>query len=160
MDEVAVGQTAEVMLDAYRGETFTGKVVRTSPQVNPQLRVFAVVVELSNSNHRIRPGISGFARLRSMRKTKTVPAAAVIQHAAKSMVFRVENGRARLREVRTGTTLDSGMVAITEGLDRGDEVVVYYSNFYRHWGELTSLDAYLQDNDLVDADWRKWARRD
>lgn len=160
MDEVAVGQPAEVILDSYRGETFRGKVVRTAAQVNPQLRIFPVVVALDNPKHRLHPGISGFARLRGRGKASAVPATAVIQHADKSVVFRVENGRARLREVRTGPVLDGGLVSVTEGLAPGDEVVVYYSNFYRHWGEVTRLDAYLQDNDLVDADWRKWARRE
>jgi HlyD family secretion protein len=160
MDEVFVGQKAEVVLDSFRGESFTGTVIRSSAQVNPQLRVFPVIVELSNPKHRIRPGISGFARLGGRNQAKTVPSAAVIQHGGKAMVFRVEDGRARLREVQTGPAVDGGLVTVTGGLARGDEVVVYFANFYRHWGDVTSLDAYLQDNDLVDVDWRKWARRD
>jgi multidrug efflux pump subunit AcrA (membrane-fusion protein) len=135
-------------------------VLRSSAQVNPQLRVFPVIVELSNPKHRIRPGISGFARLRGRNQAKTVPSAAVIQHGGKAMVFRVEDGRARLREVQTGPAVDGGLVSVTGGLALGDQVVVYSGSFYRHWGEVTRLDAYLQDNDLVDVDWRKWARRD
>jgi cobalt-zinc-cadmium efflux system membrane fusion protein len=160
MTEVYPGQKAEVVLDSFRGETFTGTVIRSSAQLNPQLRIFPVVVELNNPQHRIRPGISGFARLHGRNKTTTVPAAAVIQHGGKAMVFRVEDGRARLREVQTGPVVDGGLVTVTSGVAAGDEVVVYFTNFYRHWGDVTSLDAYLQDDDLVDPDWRKWARRE
>ena len=38
IDEVAVGQKAEVVLDSFPRETFTGTVARILPQVNPQLR--------------------------------------------------------------------------------------------------------------------------
>jgi RND family efflux transporter MFP subunit len=160
MDEVFVGQEAEVVLDSFRGQSFSGTVIRSSAQVNPQLRVFSVIVELNNPQHRIRPGITGFVRLRGRKKAKTVPAAAVIQHGGKAMVFRVEEGRARLRDVQTGPVIDGGRLTVTGGLACGDEVVVYFTNFYRHWGDVASLDAYLQDKDLVDVDWRKWARRE
>jgi multidrug efflux pump subunit AcrA (membrane-fusion protein) len=160
MDDVSVGQEAEVVLDSFPGETFRGRVIRSSAQVSAQLRTFPVIVELSNPQNRIRAGISGFVRLRKHRTVKTVPASAVIQHGGNAMVFRIEEGRARIREVRTGRIQEGGMVEVIDGLDRSDEVVVYFSNFYRHWGEVSRLDAYLQDNDLVDVNWRKWARRD
>lgn len=161
IDEIKIGQPVDIVLDSFRNETFTGKVLRTSAQVNLQLRVLPVIVEVKNPYRRILPGISGYARLRSTKKTLTVPAAAVIQHASKGMVFRVTNGKAELREVKLGSiTTESGAVSIADGLKRGDEVVVYHSSFYRHWGEITRLDAYLKHDDLVDSDWRRWVRRD
>lgn len=160
MDEVAVGQEAEVVLDSFPKETFQGQVIRISPVVNPALRVFPVVVEMRNPGNRIKAGVSGFVRLRVKRQAVAVPAAAVIRHGSKAMVFRVEEGRARLREVQVKHPLDLGMLEVGHGLAPGDEVVIYFSNFYRHWRELTSRDCYLQDNDPVDLDWRKWARRD
>jgi len=160
MDEVAVGQEAEVVLDSFPKETFQGNVIRISPVVNPALRVFPVVVEMKNPGNRIKAGISGFVRIRVKRQAVVVPAAAVIQHGSKAMVFKVEDGRARLREVQVKHPLDVGMLEVGAGLTAGDEVVIYFSNFYRHWRELTSRDCYLQDNDPVDPDWRKWARRD
>ena len=156
-DDVALGQEAEVVLDSFPDEMFRGTVSRISAHVNQQLRVFPVIVKLDNHNFRIRSGVSGFARLRKAKKAKVVPVTALMQLDKKAMVFRVEKGRARLLQVRTGHMVDTSNQEVT-GLDRGDEVVVY-SNFYRHWGNITRLDAYLQDNDAVDADWRKWARR-
>jgi RND family efflux transporter MFP subunit len=160
MGDVFVGQKAEVVLDSFPKETFAGTVVRISPIVNPQLRVFPVVVELPNPDYRIKAGISGFVRVHVTKTATTVPSTAVIQHGTKAMVFRVEDGRARLREVRCKHLAELGALEVTDGLRAGDEVVIYHSNFYRHWGELGKRDCYLQDNDPVDVDWRKWARRE
>lgn len=159
IDEIAVGQKAEVVLDSFPKETFPGRVIRILPRVNPDLRVLPVVVELPNSGNRIKAGVSGFARFRISRSAMTVPAVAVLQHGERAMVFRVEAGRARARELRTGRLLLDGEIEVSEGLAAGEEVVVFH-NFYRHAGHLNQRDCYLQDNDLVDTDWRKWARRD
>jgi RND family efflux transporter MFP subunit len=169
LGEVRPGQQAEVVLDCFPGETFKGKVVRILPKVDTHTRVLPVYIELANprqrlrpgvTRHRLRPGVTGFARLRAVKpKALVLPAAAVLSREGKAVVFRVEAGRARIREVRTGPPVKVGMVEITRGLDPGDEVVLY-SNFYSNAGSLVRDDAYLQDNDRVDANWRRWARRD
>jgi RND family efflux transporter MFP subunit len=160
LEEVALGQKAEIVLDSFPQETFYGTVLRIAPIVNPQLRVFPVVVQVDNPGNRIKAGISGFVRLRAKRRTTVVPSAAVVQHGSKAMVFRVAEGRAQLCEIQTKHLVELGAIEVRQGLTPGDEVVVYFSNFYRHWHELTDRGCYLQDNDTVDTDWRKWARRD
>jgi RND family efflux transporter MFP subunit len=159
LDEVAQGQEVEVVLDSFRKETFAGTVIRISPRVEPQFRVCPVVVEVKNPGNRIKAGVSGYARLKVNKKSLAVPATALIERERRAMVFRVEDGRARIREVVTGHRLDTGLVEVLRGLTSGDEVVVFH-NFYRHAGELTRGDAYLKDDDLVDVDWRKWAGRE
>jgi multidrug efflux pump subunit AcrA (membrane-fusion protein) len=160
LDDVAIGQQADIVLDSFSKESFTGKVIRILPQVKPDLRVMAVIIELTNSGERIKPGISGFVRLRVSRRARTVPALAVVERGGKAIAFRIEDGRARMREVTTGPLLETGIVEVRSGLEPGDEVVVFHSNFYRHGGSLVSRSGYLLDNDLVDVDWRKWARRE
>ena len=51
------------------------------------------------------------------------------------------------------------MREVQSGLAPGDEVVIFH-NFYRHTQALARRDCYLEDNDLVDVNWRKWARRE
>lgn len=160
IDQVAVGQNAEITLDSFPQETFTGKVVRVLPSVNPNLRVLPVIVEMSNTSQRVKAGLSGFVRLRTTRKALTVPAVAVQQQGGKAVVFTVDNGHAHLREVTVGTVLPSGDQEVRQGLKDGEEVVIYQSNFYRHYGQVASRGAFLQDNDPVDTNWKKWARRD
>jgi hypothetical protein len=129
-----------------------------SPQVNTQLRVLPVMIELKNPEGRIKAGVSGFARIRKKKKTLKVPARAVLDHGSKTITFRVENGRARLREIRVGPQVDVGVLEVREGLAKGDQVVLFH-NFYRNAGELTRNEGFLQDNDLVDTDWRRWLGR-
>jgi RND family efflux transporter MFP subunit len=160
LDSLALGQQAEVILDSFPKETFQGTVVRLLPQVRPDLRVLPVMVELANPNGRIRAGVSGFVRLRQARKGTLVPSVAVIEHGQKAAVFRVEDGRAHLCPVTTGRLVEPGVLEVRDGLAAGDEVVVFHSNFYRHGGSLERRQCFLQDNDPVDTDWRRWTRRE
>ena len=68
-------------------------------------------------------------------------------------------GRARLCEIRTGPLVTNGVLEVRQGLAAGDEVVIFH-NFYRDVGKLAANQGYLQDNDPVDTDWRKWTRRE
>jgi RND family efflux transporter MFP subunit len=147
IDDLFVGQKAEIVLDPLPKLKFFGEVIRISPQVNTHLRVLSVTIELPNPNNRIKTGISGFVRLRISKKAQTLPAQAVLQHGSKSMVFRVEDGKARIREVQTGFAADDGKVELRGGVAPGDEIVIFDP-------------MYLNDNVPVDTNWRKWARRE
>jgi multidrug resistance efflux pump len=160
IDELAVGQKARVELDSFPQESFEGVVIRISPQVKPDLRVLPVTVEVRNSNNRIRAGISGFARLHVRKVVKAIPAQAVLRQGAEAAVFCVEEGRARLRLVRVGDPVGDGLLEVRDGLTKGEEVVIYLGNIYKHSGDLTRHDSYLQDNDAVDVNWRRWTRRE
>ena len=148
LDSLNVGQTAEIVLDAFPQETFTGKVVRILPVVSTKTRVLPVIVEVDNPDNRIRAGISGFVRVQGEKSTATVvPSVAVIKNDRKAMVFCVEDSRAKIREVLTGPIHESGQVEILAGLTAGDEVIIY--------GHDT-----VQEDELVNVNWHQWARRE
>lgn len=52
---------SDISLDAYPGETFTGKVSIVYPTVDVNTRTFPVEVTINNPNQRVRPGM--FARV-------------------------------------------------------------------------------------------------
>jgi RND family efflux transporter MFP subunit len=52
---------SDISLDAYPGETFTGKVSIVYPTVDSNTRTFPVEVTINNPNQRVRPGM--FARV-------------------------------------------------------------------------------------------------
>jgi len=145
--EVRQGGTAEVVIDSFPHDVFRGTVISISPQVDPDTRVLSVVVEVPNSDQRIKAGMSGFARFRDEKTALIVPDSAIVELNGKASVFVVEEGRAKLREVRTGALVEIGRRIVDAGLSAKDEVIVY--------GQQT-----LEDNDLVDTDWRKWTRRE
>jgi RND family efflux transporter MFP subunit len=148
LDSLKLGQTAEVALDAYAQESFTGKVIRIAPVVSTKTRVLPVMLEVPNPDNRIKAGISGFVRITSSRPgATTIPSVALIKKQRKAMVVCVEDNRARLREVQTGNFTEAGEIEILGGLGKGDEVVVY------------GQDA-IEEDDLVNVDWKKWTRRE
>ena len=108
-----------------------------------------VTIEVSNPGNRIKAGIAGFVRVKGMKSNVTaVPTVAVIRNKddQKSMVVCVENGRARARQVRTGAVIREGEIEVLDGLNVGDQVVVY--------GQKD-----VQEDDLVNVDWHKWTHR-
>jgi len=148
LDALAIGQTTEVVLDSFPQETYGGQVIRIAPVVVPKTRVLPVIVELANRDQRIKAGITGFVRVWSEQAHgTTVPSLAVIRGENRSMVFCIEEDRARIREVQVGPMTEEGEVRILSGLQSGDQVVIYGQDV-------------LQDNDPVNVNWRQWARRE
>jgi RND family efflux transporter MFP subunit len=146
LDDVYAGQPAEVVLDSFPQETFVGRVIRIAPQADPETRILPVVLEIDNPDNRIRAGLTGFARLKVRRQALVIPKIAVNDQSDRAMVFRVDQGRSKIQEVRLGDATEIGSIEVLAGLEEGDEVVVFGSEF-------------LRDGDAVDADWRQWAGR-
>jgi HlyD family secretion protein len=146
LDDVFLGQDAEVVLDSFPQEKLLARVVRIAPQADPETRVLPVVLEMENSSLRVRAGLTGFARLYVRRKGVVVPATAIVRRGTEAMVFRMEHGQANIRKVKVGDQAAVGMTEIVSGLQVADEVVIYGTEFLRH-------------GDAVRDDWRNWARR-
>jgi membrane fusion protein, multidrug efflux system len=146
IDALSIGQRAEVVLDSFPHETFVGKVVRISPVADTETRVLPVMVEVSNSDHRIKAGLTGFVRIKAVTHGQSIPGAALIREGGRAMAFRVVDGRAVSQVVKPGPLMKDGMVQILEGLETGAEVVLF--------GNFT-----LRDNDAVDTNWQSWALR-
>jgi RND family efflux transporter MFP subunit len=146
-DEVALGQKAEIVLDSHPQQVLQATVVAISPQVSTDTRTLPVTLELINPNSRIKAGVSGFARLSIDVKVPTLPSTAIIEQGTRAVVFRVDQDRARLTEVKTGALVGNGLLEVRRGLNVGDEAVLF------------GQDALL-DNDSVNRDWRRWSGRD
>jgi RND family efflux transporter MFP subunit len=148
IDQLQLGQAGDVVLDAYSQEVFVGKVIRIAPVVSTKTRVLPVTLEVPNPDNRIKAGISGFVRIKTEKKgVTTVPSVAVVRKQQRAMVVCVENGKACIREVHTGSVTDAGDIEVLDGLKVGEEVVVH------------GQDA-LEENDDVNVDWRSWTRRE
>ena len=147
IDRLSVGLRAEVVLDTFPKETFEGKVVRIASRVDVQRRVLPVLVEVANPDHRIKVGVSGYVRIDLPQAIAAVPSLGVTDLGTVASAFVVEDGRAHIRAVKTGAYLGDGFLEIREGLNVGDEVVIFGQQ-------------YLRDHDAVDTNWRRWARRD
>lgn len=129
---VKVGQSADVTLDAFDGQTFTGKVVRVSPGATQSsgISVFTATVQLSNPDGQLRAGMTAEAEIIQSEETGLlVPSRAVQTVRGRSYVQlpaaegAAGNAEGEQVRVETGAT-DGTNTVVTSGLERGQEVVV------------------------------------
>jgi membrane fusion protein (multidrug efflux system) len=128
------GQTARVMLDAYPGQRFDGRIRRIFPSADPATRLVPVEVALTGEGARMaRPGFLArvsFA-LGQRDGVLLVPASAVVGQNGGQQVFVVVDGKAQRRAVQTGISSE-GRVEVLAGLREGEAVVTTGSNNVRN----------------------------
>jgi RND family efflux transporter MFP subunit len=128
------GQGARVMLDAYPGQRFEGRIRRIFPSADPATRLVPVEVALTGeAAQAARPGFLArvaFA-LGAREGVLLVPASSVVGQAGAQQVFVVVDGKAERRTVETGLSSE-GRVEVVSGLREGEAVVVTGSNNVRN----------------------------
>lgn len=126
LNEVHLGDMAEVRLNAYSDQTLHGRVSNISQVLDPATRTAKVRLELDNSRGMLKPGMFAAITFFSQRKVgrQIVPSTAVVQLHDKSWVYRPDGqGRFKRVEVQAGAALANGEVEILGGLSAGDKVV-------------------------------------
>jgi HlyD family secretion protein len=119
------GRRATVAFAAFPGETFTGRVVSINPRVDPETRTARVTLHLSNSDHRIKPGMYARVSLdaQSFAGRILVPRSALLERDRRPMLFVYngdeEGGRAEWRYVCRGLESDA-IVEILSPCDEGE----------------------------------------
>ena len=130
---VAVGQKADVTLEALPGKKFTGKVVEIGASALPvtgtaAAREFRVVVRLDAPDPGLRPGLTGDAEIVTSERTNvlTVPLQAVVlrtmdgQQRTGIFTF-AEDGFARFLSVTSGVI--GGLSIEVTGIEDGTRVI-------------------------------------
>jgi RND family efflux transporter MFP subunit len=138
MHSVQLGLGAEASFPAYPGERFKGKVVKIDPNIDPVTRTFTAYVEINNTDFRLKPGLSGFARIRrSAKDVLAVPSIAILNPSGEeATVFVVDSSsHAVMRKIHPGIVVDA-MTEVRDGVKEGEKIVTV--------GQL-----YLNNNDKV-----------
>jgi multidrug efflux system membrane fusion protein len=128
-----VGQTVRIVVDAYPGRTFEGKITTIEPQIAADTRNIRVQATIENPDHILKPGM--FATTTVVLPDKppviTVPETAVDYTLYGDSVFlitekKTDDGKTSLTAVRSfvqaGNRID-GRAEILKGLKAGDRVV-------------------------------------
>ena len=126
---IGAGQSVALTADAFAGQTFEGRVVRTSPVVDRASGTVGVTVAVENPELTLRPGL--FVRLavnyERIADATLVAKAAVIAGHEPAHVFVVEKGVAHSRPIQLG--LENGAaVQVVSGLAPGTTVVTVGHN--------------------------------
>lgn len=121
---VEAGQAIRVTVDAFPGETFEGRVARVGSASDPTARALSFEAELSNPDHRIRPGFFGHGEIVVAKNDRAlaVPRSALSTFAGVTKLFVVEEGVAHEKPVQIGVDLGDGWVEIAHGVSQGKSV--------------------------------------
>jgi multidrug efflux system membrane fusion protein len=128
-----VGQTVRILVDAYPGRTFEGKVTTIEPQIATDTRNIRIQATLDNPDHILKPGMftTTTVVLPDKPPVVTVPETAVDYTLYGDSVFlitekKADDGKTSLTAVRTfvrtGNRIN-GRAEILTGLKPGDRVV-------------------------------------
>ena len=121
---VTEGKPATVAVDAFPGETFTGRIARVAPVLDPTTRTAQIEVEIPNPGYRMKPGM--YARVSVTTEARpnavVVPRNAVINIDGKRGVFVATDQVASFRPLEFGIE-DARHLEILSGIAEGEKVV-------------------------------------
>jgi cobalt-zinc-cadmium efflux system membrane fusion protein len=123
---VAMGDPAEVRLNAFSDRAFTGRVGNISAVLDPSTRTAKVRLELANPGGIMRAGMFATATFRSRteRMRLMIPTNAILRLHDKDWVFVPVGGSGfRRREVEAGPVAAGGLQIVSSGLAAGETVV-------------------------------------
>jgi HlyD family secretion protein len=115
------GLRADVEVDAYPGEKFTGTVAHVAPVLDPATRTAQIEIR----QFRLKPGMYAKVNFEvdQRQKALVVPTSAVVDVRGSRGVFLPEEGDvARFKPVTFGMT-DHDHVEVVEGLTEGEQVI-------------------------------------
>lgn len=125
LPRVSLGQEAQISVDAYPEEEFSGQVTKISPIVDLATRSAPIEITVDNPQHRLQSGM--FAKVKLILKEhKNTPAIlkeAVMGKEPDLYVYMVKDNQAILQKVNLGIR-QGPYFEVREGLKEGDLVVI------------------------------------
>jgi membrane fusion protein (multidrug efflux system) len=123
---VPVGQVMSLSVEAYPDRTFSGKVWRINPSVDPQTRTFDAEALIDNHEDLLKPGFFVKATIPSTRMDEVilVPQKALSYAYGIYKVYTItEQNKLKEREVKLGDRLGED-AEIIEGIKEGDRLAL------------------------------------
>jgi RND family efflux transporter MFP subunit len=124
---VKVGQSLEFSVDSMPDKKFSGKVMFINPELSAADRSLKVIAEVQNMPEHLKGGqfAKGYILTGTRASVLQVPRSAISAlelTARKGIMFVVENGIARKRDITIGA-VNGDMVEVVSGLKAGDQYV-------------------------------------
>jgi multidrug efflux pump subunit AcrA (membrane-fusion protein) len=122
---VQTGQPVDLTFSELPGQTFKGKVVRSSDSLSQQTRTLLAEIQITDTLHRLRPGMFASAQIRYQAPGPgiLISGDSLLTTARGQFVPVVQNNVIQMRPVHVGRDLGT-QVYITAGLQDGEVVVL------------------------------------
>ena len=139
---VQTGQPVDLIFSELPGQTFTGKVIRTSDSLSQQTRTLLAEVQVNDAQHRLRPGMFASAQMhyRAPAPGILISGDSLLTLAQGQFVPVVEDNIVQMRPVQVGRDLGT-QIYITAGLKDGDLVVVSPNDLVKQGARVTTRPA-------------------
>ncbi len=125
--KINIGQAVTMTIDAFSGETFTGKVFYIDPAQTDVSGVvnYTVKVSFSKPDPRIKSGLTVNLDIQTQQQSDAIilPQYAIIQNDQGSFVDVVQNGKEVQVPVTLGIQDQSGNVQVLSGVTKGEQVI-------------------------------------
>jgi membrane fusion protein (multidrug efflux system) len=123
LSRIAIGQTVSASVDAFPGQTFSGKIVAISPLVDTDTRNVQVRASLGNPDRRLLPGMFATIDIDAGAPDQhvTLPQTAVTYNSYGNTVYLVKPSGSSPEEQKKLVATQS---FVTTGATRGDQVAV------------------------------------
>ena len=120
-----LGATAILTLDEFPGQTFRGRITRTSQSIDMASRTLNTEIDVDNPTEQLLPGAYVQVHLKLPNRTRsvTIPANALLFRSEGLRVGVVRNQHAQLIPITIGVDYGSS-VQVTSGLTLEDQVIV------------------------------------
>ena len=133
IDQLRLEETVTVHVDAFKGETFTGKISAINPKVDTGSRNVQVRATMQNADHKLLPGMYATVEIAtgSPQNYVTLPQTAITYNPYGDTVYVVDkgtgaDGKPQLTARQTFITIGptrGDQVAVLKGVEDGDTVV-------------------------------------
>lgn len=122
---VKIGQKAEVIVEAFAGRSFEGKVWRISPTVDQTKRTFIVEALIENPRQELKPGSYARARIGTdlTENVRIIPSRALSYVLGTNKAYVVKGDTIEARDIKIGDRL-AQEIEIIQGLEDGETVAV------------------------------------
>ena len=126
LPKLKIGQQVDIQVMGSKSDQYQGKISFISPTFDAQTHAVVVRVDLPNLKGELKPDMFAKANVRvGTVKLPVVPRAAVVQDGAQSFVIvKKADGQFQRVAVNAVPANDSEHLAITTGIQAGDQVVV------------------------------------
>ncbi len=126
LDQVKVGQEAEMSLPYLPGKHYRGKVTFVYPYLQEKTRDVVIRLEFDNSQMDLKPQMYGDVRIKTGGNTMgiIIPSESVLRSGERNVAFVSRpGGKFTPREVQLGMALDDNKIQVLTGLAPGELVV-------------------------------------
>jgi multidrug efflux pump subunit AcrA (membrane-fusion protein) len=125
IQDLSLGQKAEVTVDGYPEEVFHGSVSLIRPLIDSQTRTFPVKLEVPNPDSRLKPGMYARVKITLIEKNGVpiISRDSVLERDGVSYVMLAHESKAREQPIKAGLA-EGSRVEVLEGVSPGDLVIM------------------------------------